>query len=55
MNRVTPRVLGVVVITLLAWPLAIRLSTAQQKHHPAKHHPVQSDAGPGHWGERVHE
>ena len=30
MNRVTPRVLGVVVITLLAWPLAIRLSTAQQ-------------------------
>jgi hypothetical protein len=29
MNRVTPRVLGVVVITLLAWPLAIRLSTAQ--------------------------
>jgi hypothetical protein len=30
MNRVTPRVLGVVVITLLAWPFAIRLSTAQQ-------------------------
>jgi hypothetical protein len=29
MNRVMPRVLGVVVITLLAWPLAIRLSTAQ--------------------------
>jgi hypothetical protein len=30
MNRVTPRVLGVVVVTLLAWPFAIRLSTAQQ-------------------------
>jgi hypothetical protein len=29
MNRVTPRVLCAVVITLLAWPLAIRLSTAQ--------------------------
>jgi hypothetical protein len=30
MNRVTPRVLCMVVITLLAWPLAIGLSTAQQ-------------------------
>ena len=30
MNRVTPRVLCVIVITLLAWPFAIRLSTAQQ-------------------------
>jgi hypothetical protein len=30
MNRVTPRVLCVVVITLLAWPFAIRMSTAQQ-------------------------
>jgi hypothetical protein len=30
MNRVTPWVLGVVVVTLLAWPFAIRLSTAQQ-------------------------
>ena len=30
MNRATPRVLGVVVVTLLAWPFAIRLSTAQQ-------------------------
>ena len=31
MNRVRPRVLCVVVITLLAWPLAIGLSTAQQR------------------------
>jgi hypothetical protein len=30
MNRVTPRVLCIVVITLLAWPLAIGLSMAQQ-------------------------
>src|SRR5918992_1465375 len=30
MNRVTPRVLCVVVITLLAWPLAIHMTTAQQ-------------------------
>jgi hypothetical protein len=30
MNRVTPRVLCMVVITLLAWPLAIGLSTTQQ-------------------------
>jgi hypothetical protein len=30
MSRVTPRVLCVVVITLLAWPLAIHMTTAQQ-------------------------
>ena len=31
MNRVTPRVLCVVVITLLAWPFVIRMSEAQQR------------------------
>ena len=30
MNRVTPRVLCVLVITLLAWPFVIRTSEAQQ-------------------------
>jgi hypothetical protein len=30
MNRVTPRVLCVIVITLLAWPFVIRMSEAQQ-------------------------
>ena len=59
MNRVRPRVLCVVVITLLAWPLAIGLSKPAKhdpaKHDPAKHDPVQPDAGPGDWGERVYE
>jgi hypothetical protein len=31
MNRVTPRVLCVIVITLLAWPFVIRMSEAQQR------------------------
>jgi hypothetical protein len=31
MNRVTPRVLFVIVITLLAWPFVIRMSEAQQR------------------------
>jgi hypothetical protein len=30
MKRVTPRVLGVIVITLLAWPFVIRMSEAAQ-------------------------
>jgi hypothetical protein len=30
MNRVTPRVLCVIVITLLAWPFVIRMSEAEQ-------------------------
>ena len=30
MNRVTPRLLCVIVITLLAWPFVIRMSEAQQ-------------------------
>ena len=30
MHRVTPRVLCAVVITLLAWPFAVRMSAAQQ-------------------------
>jgi hypothetical protein len=30
MNRVTPRVLCVIVISLLAWPFVIRMSQAQQ-------------------------
>jgi hypothetical protein len=30
MNRVTPRVLGVIVITLLAWPFVIRMIEAEQ-------------------------
>ena len=40
MNRVTPRVLCVVVITLLAWPLAIRMSTAQ--HNTVQQSTTQS-------------
>ena len=50
MHRVTPRVLCVVVITLLAWPLAIRLSTAQHsmtqrstiQHSTTQHSTTQS-------------
>jgi hypothetical protein len=31
MNRMTPRLLGVIVIILLAWPFVIRMSEAQQR------------------------